>query len=94
MVLSHGQHVRVEIDVAAARARHREREADHVGTREGTHDLASDFIGDHEHAERDQFGVGKVPDFFLEGNASAKIFDAVAVAKFDGVGAHAVFSPG
>ena len=79
--------MRVQVDVSGAGTGNREREADHDVAVEGAHHLAANFVGHHEHAQRHQFRVGKVPDFFLQGDAGAEVFDAVAAAEDNGVGA-------
>ena len=72
MVFADGQHMRVQVDVAGARAGYGEREADHNVAFESPHHLASNFVGDHEHAQRNQFRVAEIPDFFLQGDAARK----------------------
>ena len=42
---------------------------------EGTDHVAADLLGNHEHSHRHQFGVGEVPDFFLQGNARAQVLE-------------------
>src|ERR1700722_18656669 len=92
MLFAHGEHVRVQINVTAPCARNRERESNHDFTLEGAHHLAADFVGNDKHAQGDQFRVGKVPDFFLKGDAGVEVLDAVAAAKHDGIGGRARFS--
>ena len=94
VVLAHGEHVRMKVDVSRAGAGHGEGEADHRLPFECAHDLASDLVGHHKHAQRYKLGVGKVPHFFLQGHAGAELLDVVTAAQFDGVRGQAVFPSG
>src|ERR1039457_2719911 len=88
MVFAHGQHVRVQINVAAARAGDGEREAYHDIAVKGAHHLATDLVGNDKHAQRHQLRVSEVPDFSLQCHAGVEILDAVAATEHDGVGGH------
>src|SRR5260370_20046422 len=78
----------MQVDVAAAGAWDRERKPHHDVTIKGAHHLATNLVGYDKHAERHQLRVGKVPDLFLQCDAGAKFFDAVADAEHDRIDAH------
>src|SRR5438270_7083955 len=79
--LAHRQHVRVQIRMAGARAGNGESKADQLAAIKGADDLPADFPADHEHAQRDQVHVVKIPDLFLQRDAGLELFHAVALAN-------------
>src|SRR5215467_10988390 len=83
----------MQINVPGSCARNREREANHGTALECADDLPADFIRHNEHAQRHEFGIGKILDFFLQDDACPKLLNAAATAQFDLAGAQALFSP-
>src|ERR1051326_4355237 len=77
--------MRVQIGMAGARAGNGEGEAEQLGALKGADDLPTDLPADDEHAQRNQIDISKIPDLFLERNASLKLFQAVALADGDPV---------
>src|SRR5579864_7598429 len=94
MIFSYRQHVRVQVDVAGAGAGYRERESDHVCAIESPHDLAANFFGYDEHPKGHQFSVGKIPHFFLQGDAGPEFLETLTAADHNGIGGHAFSSAG
>ena len=72
----------------AARAGNGKRKAHHVVAVEGAHHLPTDFVGDHEHAQRNEFSIAEIPDFLLQRDASAELFDPMTAAQLNRVRAH------
>src|SRR5512142_1892741 len=60
VLLANGEHVRVQVEMAVTVPGNRERKADELRALEAADDLAADLFRDHEHAQRDEVGVGKV----------------------------------
>src|SRR5215470_17558284 len=81
ITLANRQHVRVQVSMSTTRARDGEDETDHVIILlaiKRAQELAANLLTDYEHAHRYQVGVGKTPDFLLQGNAGFDFFDVLA----------------
>src|SRR5579859_7580664 len=52
---------------------------------EGPNGLAADLLADHEHAQRHQVHVIKIPDLFLQGDAGLKFFHAGTFADSNSI---------
>src|SRR3989441_7955457 len=63
--LANRQHVRMQIRVAAPGPGDGKGESDDFFAVEGADDLSTDFLRDYEHAQRNKFEVGEVPNFLL-----------------------------
>ena len=59
----------------AAKAWYREGKPGHFVARERSDHLPTDFLGHDEHSQRHQVGVGKIPDFLLQGDASSHFIE-------------------
>src|SRR5207253_2033716 len=77
----HGQHVRMQIRIASARARDRHGETDQFPTIKCSDNLAPDLRRDDKKTKWDEVDIVKIPDFFLQGDASFEFFDAFAGAN-------------
>ena len=80
--------MRVQVGMPAAHGRHCQREAHHVVAVEGAEYLPANFLRHHEQPEWDQFRIAEIPNFLLQGNCSAEIFQFVALADLEGVVFH------
>src|SRR3977135_3863443 len=92
MLFADGKHVRVKIDMARPCARHRESESHHFTAVDSAHHLPADFLSHDEHSQGNEFGIGEVPNIFLQGDTSPQFVESLTAADHDGIRAHDCFS--
>ena len=84
--LPHRQHVRMQVGMAGPAARNGKGKAHQFAAIESADDLAPDFLADHEHAQRHQVHIVKLPDFFLQRDAGIEFVHAVTFSDGDRFG--------
>src|SRR5438445_321722 len=82
------QHVRMQIGVAAPGPGDGKGESDDFFAVEGADDLSTDFLRDYEHAQRNKFEVGEVPNFLLQCHASSDFIELVTFSDQERIGGH------
>ena len=75
----------MQVRVSPARARYGEGESRKLVAIESPDDLSADLVGHHEHSERHQVGVRKIPDFFLQGDAGREFICAATMPDRDAI---------
>src|SRR5690349_5990449 len=81
--VAYGEHVRMQVSMPGAAAGDGKRKAHQLAALESPNGLAADLLADHEHAERHQVHVIKIPDLFLQGNAGLELFHDRTFANGD-----------
>src|ERR1700759_295024 len=76
----------MQICVAGAAAGNGKGEANELRAIECADDLTADFLAHHEHAQRNEINVVKIPDFLLQRHAGIELVNAVAFSYGDGLG--------
>src|ERR1041384_5150201 len=79
--------MRVQIRLTGAGSGDGEGKTNQFITVERADDLPTDFAADHEHAQRHQIDIVKIPDFFLQGDTGLEFFHAVAFTDGDSIDA-------
>ena len=63
--------------------RDRKRKANQAIAFEAADHLPANFLCDHKHADRNEVGVGELPNLFLQINAGLQFVEALALANDD-----------
>src|SRR5579871_5760966 len=66
--------------------RNRKSEAHKIIAMKSSNGLPTDFLADHEHAQRNQVQIAEVPDFFLQRDAGIELIYANAFTNGDLLG--------
>src|SRR6266571_4815997 len=78
--VAYSEHVRMQVSMPGPAAGNGKGKAHQLVALESSNGLATDFLADHEHAQRDQVHVIKIPDLFLQGDTGFEFFHASTFA--------------
>src|SRR5579864_2201131 len=76
----------MKVCVTGPAARNGKGKAHKIIAMKSTNGLPTDFLADHEHAQRNQVQVAEIPDFLLQGNAGIELIDANTFTNRDLLG--------